>query len=74
MKMSTRRLVREQIQSYGSGNAVVAAALEILRGKLVARRALTSPALVRDFLALNLQPLEHEVFWCVFLVSGDSVN
>lgn len=59
--------VLKQIATYGSENAVIAAALEILRARMSARAALSSPAAVRDYLRLTLSGLAHEVFWCVFL-------
>lgn len=67
--------VLKQIQTYGSADAVIAAALEILRGRLAHRRGsvLSSPQAVRDFLSLNLTGLEYEVFWCVFLDAQNRV-
>jgi DNA repair protein RadC len=69
-----RNLVREQIQTYGSEDAVIAAAIELLRSRLVkARAAMTSPAAVRDYLRLNLAPLQYEAFWVVFLDAQNRV-
>ena len=65
--MATKREVQKQIQIYGSADAVIAAALEILRDRLGDQRALNSPADVRAFLQLNLQGRDHEVFWVVYL-------
>jgi len=60
--------VLKQIATYGSEDAVIAAALEILRNRMSARRALSSPRAVRDYLRITLTDnLGHEVFWCVFV-------
>src|SRR4051812_14184979 len=37
------------------------------------RRRLSSPQEVRSYLALNLQELEYEVFWCVYLDAQNRV-
>jgi len=63
----TRREVLKQIATYGSEDAVIAAAMEILRARMSYRTALSSPRAVRDYLRLTLQEVEHEVFWCVYL-------
>ena len=69
-----RNLVREQIQTYGSEDAVIEAAIELLRGRLVkARDTMSSPAVVRDYLRLNLSPLQYEAFWVVFLNTQNQV-
>ena len=65
--MATKREVQKQIQIYGSEDAVIAAALEILRGRISDQRALSSPREVREFLQLNLQRQDHEVFWVIYL-------
>lgn len=66
--------VLKQIQIYGSEDAVVAAAMEILRGRLAARsNALSSPRSVRDYLAVNLTGLPHEAFWVIFLDAQNRV-
>lgn len=65
--------IQKQIQAYGSEDAVVAAAIEILRGRLSDRRQLMSPQAVRDYLALNLQRVPHEVFWVVYLDAQNRV-
>src|SRR5258708_11088263 len=63
-----RRSLREAIAQYETDDAVIDAALHVLRIKLTRPgAALSSPAAVRDYLCLNLAQLEHEVFWCVFL-------
>jgi DNA repair protein RadC len=60
--------VLKQIATYGSEDAVIAAALEILRNRMSARRALNSPRAVREYLSITLtENLGHEVFWCVFV-------
>lgn len=62
----TQKAVREAIAVYQHEDAIIAAALELLRSKLSRRGAvLSSPAAVRDYLQLNLASLEYEVFWCV---------
>ncbi len=63
-----RRITREAIAQYPTEDALINAALNVLREKLTRPgAALSSPAAVRDYLRLNLVNLEHEVFWCVFL-------
>lgn len=63
-----RRTLRETIAQYETDDAVIDAALQVLRLKLTRQDAvLSSPAAVRDYLCLNLAQLEHEVFWCIFL-------
>lgn len=69
-----RNLVREQVQTYGSEDAVIAAAIELLRSRLVkAKDVMTSPGAVKDYLRLNLAPLHHEAFWVVFLSAQNQV-
>ena len=63
-----RRATLDAIAQYPTGDALIDAALNVLRDKLTRPGALlSSPAVVRDYLRLNLANLEHEVFWCVFL-------
>ena len=63
-----RRVTRDAIAQYATEDALIDAALSVLREKLTRPGAvLSSPAAVRDYLRLNLAILEHEVFWCVFL-------
>ena len=73
MNTKTRKEVLEQIAIYGSDNAVISAAMHILRDRISRRQQLTSPTAVRNYLALNLQGLEHEVFWGVYLDSQNRV-
>lgn len=73
MKRISKKQVFEQIQTYGSADKVVAAALEIIRGRMSDRKQLSSPQAVRDFLRLNLTALEHEVFWVVYLDAQNRV-
>jgi DNA repair protein RadC len=69
-----RSEVLKQVQIHGSEDAVVAAALEIVRNRLVKLGdAMSSPQVVRDYLALNLRPLGHEVFWVIFLDAHNRV-
>lgn len=69
-----KKSVLQQIQIHGSEDAVVAAALEIVRSRLAkAGSAMSSPQVVRDYLALNLRPLGHEVFWVLFLDAQNRV-
>lgn len=65
--------VQKQIQAYGNEDAVIAAAMEILRGRMSDRRRLASPQEVREYLALNLQQLQYEVFWVVYLDAQNRV-
>ena len=63
-----RRVTRDAIAQYPTEDALIDAALSVLREKLTRPgAALSSPAAVRDYLRFNLANLEHEVFWCVFL-------
>lgn len=73
MKKITRQQVMNQIATYGSEDGVIAAAMEILRGRMSNRARLGSPAEVRTYLAMNLQDLEHEVFWAVYLDAQNRV-
>lgn len=73
MKSKTSKQVLEQIQIYGSEDAVINAAMNILRDRLSVRQALNSPSAVRAYLILNLQNLEHEVFWVVYLDTQNRV-
>lgn len=73
MKSKTRKQVLEQIAIYGSDDAVVSAAMNILRERLSQRQALNSPSAVHDYLMLNLQGLEHEVFWAIYLDAQNRV-
>ena len=63
-----RYTARQMIQDYGTPDAAIGAALEILRKQMrKPGAALTSPQSVRDFLTLTLAPLGHEAFWTVWL-------
>ena len=63
-----RRATLDAIAQYPTEDALINAALSVLREKLTRPGALlSSPAAVRDYLRLNLANLEHEVFWCVYL-------
>jgi DNA repair protein RadC len=73
MKATNRRAVLEQIAIYGNEDRVIGAAMQILRNRMGNRCALGSPADVRSYLALNLQQLEREVFWCVWLDAQNRV-
>src|ERR1039458_7286383 len=62
-----RYSAKQMIQQYGTPDAAINAALEILRKQMrQPGAALCSPQSVRDYLRLNLT-LEYEVFWCVWL-------
>lgn len=67
MQRKTREAIRKQIAIYGSEDAVIVAAMEILRDRMSAHSSLSTPSAVRQYLALNLQNREHEVFWMVCL-------
>jgi DNA repair protein RadC len=72
--MTTKKEILAQIQTYGSEDAVIAAAIEILRERMSARRTkLSSPQAVRDYLRLQLTGLEHEVFWVIYLDAQNRV-
>lgn len=74
MKNTSKSAVKKQIQIYGSEDAVVAAAMEILRGRLAVRsNSLSSPRAVRDFLTVNLTGIPHEVFHVIFLDAQNRV-
>ena len=65
--------VREQIQFYGSEDAVVSAAVALLTQRMRSGDALSSPGAVCDFLRLTLAGLEAETFWMVSLDSQNRV-
>lgn len=73
MKAISRKQVLDQIAIYGSEDAVISAAMSILRQRLSKRTSLNSPSAVRNYLALNLQNLEYEVFWVIYLDSQNRV-
>ena len=63
-----RYSAKQMIQQYGTPDAAINAALEILRKQMrEPGAALSSPHTVRDYLRLNLTPLQFESFWCVWL-------
>ena len=69
-----RYSAKQMIQQYGTPDAAINAALEILRKQMRQRgAALSSPSAVRDYLRLNLATLEHEAFWCVWLDAQNRV-
>ena len=50
-----------------SSDEILAMARKLIRRKFVRGQALTSPALTREYLMLEIASLEHEVFYCIFL-------
>lgn len=77
-----RRSVAETPASYRSGlyaaqtdgsyqvvsdEVVINAALDVVRARFTRGSTLTTPRAMREFLRLQLGPLEFEVFCCVFL-------
>jgi len=69
-----RYSAKQMIQQYGNADAAINAALEILRKQMRQHgAAMSSPAAVRDYLRLNLAPLEYEAFWCVWLDAQNRV-
>ncbi len=59
---------------YGNDAALISAAIDCLNGTLRERKqAVNSPAAVRDYLRLILSPLEHEVFFALFLDAQNRV-
>lgn len=69
-----RYSAKQMIQQYGTPEAAINAALEILRKRMrEPGAAMSSPAAVRDYLRLNLAPLEYEAFWCVWLDAQNRV-
>ena len=62
--------VRQINAHYGDSAALVSAALDCLNATMRTKKtALSSPSAVRDYLRLILAPLEHEVFFALFLDS-----
>lgn len=62
------------IQQYGTDDAIIQAAIDILRGRMARKGGLlSSPQAVRDYLRLNLTALPHEAFWCVFMDAQNRV-
>lgn len=63
-----RYSAKQMIQQYGTPDAAINAALEILRKQMrQPGAALNSPATVLAYLKLNLTSLQHEAFWCIWL-------
>lgn len=64
-----KRTIRGTIECYGSEDATIDAALEILAHRLAKRRTdvLSAPEAVRNFLRLNFSELKVEAFWVIFL-------
>ncbi len=63
-----RYSAKQMIQQYGNQDAVIYAALDILRKQMRQKGAtLSSPGAVRDYLRLSLMTLEFEAFWVVHL-------
>ncbi len=52
---------------YAQVHAVLELARRYLQSRIVRGETLTSPDQVREYLALKLRHLEHEVFACIFL-------
>jgi DNA repair protein RadC len=72
--MASKRAVREAIKAYETEDAVIQAALDVLRSRMVKRNGVfSSPNAVRDYLRLNLAGLEHEAFWCIYLDAQNRV-
>ena len=67
MQKKTREAIRKQIAIYGSEDAVVLAAMEILRNRMSYRTSVSNPTAVRHYLSFTLENLDHEVFWMVCL-------
>lgn len=67
------KATQKQIAIYGSEDAVIAAALEILQARIASGPKLKGADDVRDYLRLNLGNLEHEVFWVIYLDSDQHV-
>lgn len=66
--------VRQIKAHYGDDAALISAAIECLNRTLGHKnKALNSPSAVRDYLRLLLSPLEHEVFFCLFLDAQNRV-
>jgi DNA repair protein RadC len=67
------KATQKQIVSYGSEDAVVAAAIQILQSRIVDKGTVKNPDDLRDYLRLNLGNLEHEVFWVIYLNSQHGI-
>lgn len=67
--------LRQLRQSYGTDENLIAAALRCLENRFASRKgnALSSPRTVRDYLRLLLAPMEHEVFFALFLDAQNRV-
>lgn len=61
------KATQKQIAIYGSDDAVVSAAMEILQSRIATGATLKGADDVKDYLRLNLGNLEHEVFWVIYL-------
>lgn len=62
-----KRIVQQQVAVYGSEDAVLNAAREICRNRLIDGQTMSAPAAVRDYLIVNLAPLPYEAFWAIWL-------
>lgn len=70
----SRETVRQVSAFYGEDAALISAALACLEARFKERgMALSSPAVVRDYLRLLLAPLPHEVFMGIFLDAQNRV-
>ena len=66
--------VRQVKAHYGSDAELISAALDCLNATMRQKgKALNSPSAVRDYLRLILAPLQHEVFFALFLDSQNRV-
>jgi DNA repair protein RadC len=67
------RLSRITPSAYARIGAVMELARRSLAEEMHRRDSLTSPAAVRGYLRLQMQALEHECFYCVFLDAQNRV-
>lgn len=72
--MRTKHQIQQTIESYGSADATIEAALTLLAVRM--RRpgpGMSSPSAVRDYMRLSIAELEYESFWAFSLDAQNRV-
>jgi len=67
LKPQESRAVSHIASDFSCDDHIVARGISILENRVKRSRPLDSPKDVRDFCVLKLSPLEHEVFYCLYL-------
>lgn len=67
MKAKSENPAEYKVRIVGD-DALIAEALRIIESRLkLASISMSSPSDARDYLKINLAPLQHEEFWCLWL-------